>query len=37
MRRQSGDGERKDARSYRVAGAKKCKEHAEVFGASKLS
>ena len=30
------NGEGKGARSYRVASAKKYKEHTEVFGASKL-
>ena len=35
-RRRSKNGERKSVGSYRMAGAKKYKECAEVFGASKL-
>ena len=35
-RRWSKDGEGKDARSYRVAGAKKYEGYAEVFRVSKL-
>ena len=35
-RRQSKNGERKSAGSYKMAGAKKYKGCAEVFGASKL-
>ena len=35
-RRQSKNRERKSAGSYRMAGAKKYKGCAEVFGASKL-